>query len=76
MAWEHEGNKALRAGRWKTVATHDSPWELYDMEADRVELHNLAAQHPDKVKELAAVWEAWAKRTNVFPHPPVRNKKD
>jgi arylsulfatase len=76
LAWEHEGNKALRAGRWKAVATHDGPWELYDMEADRVELHNLAVQHSDKVKELAATWEVWAKRTNVLPYPPVRNKKD
>jgi arylsulfatase len=76
LAWEHEGNKALRAGRWKAVATHDGSWELYDMEADRVELHNLAAQHPDKVKELAAKWETWAKRTNVLPYPAVRNKMD
>ncbi len=72
LAWEHEGNKALRAGRWKAVATHDGPWELYDMEADRVELTNLAARHPDQVKKLAAAWEAWAKRTNVLPYPPVK----
>jgi arylsulfatase len=76
LAWEHEENKALRAGRWKAVATHDGSWELYDMEADRVELHNLADRHPDQVKELAAKWETWAKRTNVLPYPPVRNKKD
>jgi arylsulfatase A-like enzyme len=76
LAWEHEGNKALRAGRWKAVATHGDPWELYDMEADRVELHNLADRHPDKVKELTANWQAWAKRMNVLSRPPIKNKKD
>lgn len=75
LAWEHEGNKALRAGRWKLVATHDGPWELYDMEADRVELQNQAARHADKVKELASMWQAWAKRTKVLPYPPSRSKK-
>ena len=27
--WEHEGNRALRAGDWKIVAAKNSPWELY-----------------------------------------------
>jgi hypothetical protein len=30
-------------------------------------MNNLAAQHPDKVKELAAKWDAWAARANVLP---------
>src|SRR5262249_46307544 len=46
-----------------------APWELYDMEADRSELHDLAARHPERVKELVAKWEAWAKRANVVPWP-------
>ena len=66
--WEHEGNRALRAGDWKLVAKAPAgKWELYDMRADRTELHNLAAKNPDKVRELAAKWEAWATRTNVLP---------
>lgn len=40
---------------------------LADMQADRTEMHNLAAQHPDKVKELATKWDAWAARANVLP---------
>jgi arylsulfatase len=75
LAWEHERNKAIRAGRWKAVAVHDGPWELYDMEVDRVELQNLADRHPGKVNELAAKWETWAKRTNVFPYPPEEKKR-
>jgi arylsulfatase A-like enzyme len=69
LAWEHERNRAIRAGKWKLAALHGKPWELYDLEADRTEMNDLAAQMPDRVKELAALWEQWAKRTNVLPYP-------
>jgi arylsulfatase A-like enzyme len=65
--WEHESNRAVRDGRWKLVAKADSPWELYDMENDRTEMRNLASTKPDKVKELAAKWDAWAEQNNVLP---------
>jgi arylsulfatase len=55
--FRHIGHRALRVGRWKLVAVHRGRWELYDMESDRSELHNLAAQHPDRVKDMAALWE-------------------
>ena len=42
--WEHEGNSAIRLGQFKLVRTHGSPWELYDMEVDRTELHDLAGK--------------------------------
>ena len=67
--WAHDGNYALRSGKWKLVLKAGGPWELYDIEADRTELHDLAAQFPDKVKALAAKWEAWAERTEVKPFP-------
>jgi len=65
--WEHEGNRAVREGKWKIVAKENQAWELYDMEADRTEMSNLAARHPAKVKDLAAKWDAWAERANVLP---------
>jgi arylsulfatase A-like enzyme len=66
--WEHEGNRALRAGDWKLVAKGPgAKWELYDMAEDRTELHDLAGQQPEKVTQLAAKWEAWAKRCHVLP---------
>ena len=65
--WEHEGNRAIRSGKWKLVAKENEPWELYEMEKDRTEMHNLADKNPKKVKELAALWDEWAKRANVLP---------
>lgn len=67
--WEHEGNRAVRAGRWKLVAKHDQPWELYDVDTDRVESRNLAAAEPDKVRELSAMYDRWAARASVAPWP-------
>ena len=54
--WYHEGNRALRSGNWKLVADHKHPWELYDLTNDRAESHDLAAAHPDKVRELEQTW--------------------
>jgi arylsulfatase len=68
--WEHEGNAAVLVGDWKLVRRGaKGGWELYDMKADRTELHDLAAVQPDKVKELLAKWEVWATRTQVLPAP-------
>jgi arylsulfatase len=65
--WEHEGNRAVRDGKWKLVAKENKPWELYDMTQDRTESNDLASQHPEKVGELSAKWDAYAERANVFP---------
>ncbi len=73
--WEHEGNRAVRCGNWKLVSTATGQWELYDLQADRTELHNLAAKHPEKVKELAARYQAWARRCGVAPWDEVKPKK-
>ena len=67
LFWEHEGNRAVRQGKWKLVSRHPGNWELYDLEADRTELHDLAGANPEKVKELAAMYDAWAKRCGVLP---------
>ena len=60
-------NCAVRLGKWKLVSRHGAPWELYDLETDRTELNNLAGQQPDRVKELAALYQAWAERCRVLP---------
>ena len=70
LYWEHEGNRAVRIGKWKLVAAYPAgKWELYDMERDRTELHDLAAAKPDLFKALVAQWELWAHRTHAIPWP-------
>ncbi len=73
LFWEHQGNRAIRAGDWKLVSKHPGGWELYDLAADRTEMHNLAAQHPGRVKELSSQWETWAQRAGVLPWPLKNN---
>jgi arylsulfatase len=63
--WEHEGNRAVRLGPWKLVARRGQDWELYDTEVDRTEIHNLAASRLEKVSEMSALYDAWAKRCGV-----------
>lgn len=69
LFWEHEGNRAVRVGDWKLVAKHGQAWELYDISRDRVESRNLAAQEPQRVQDMAALYEAYARRTHVEPWP-------
>jgi arylsulfatase A-like enzyme len=69
LFFEHDGSRAVRDGKWKLVSMREGEWELYDIEADRTELNDLAPRRPDKVRELAARWDEWAKRTNVLPRP-------
>jgi arylsulfatase A-like enzyme len=72
--WEHEGNRAVRDGKWKLVLKLKGPWELYDMEADRTESHDLIDEEAEVAKGLIAKWEAWAERADVDPWPgPARN---
>jgi arylsulfatase len=69
LYWEHEGNRAVRSGNWKLVAKHKGPWELYDISKDRTESHDLSQQYPDKLKELIALYDAFAQRCHVAPWP-------
>ncbi|MFM7845833.1 MAG: sulfatase-like hydrolase/transferase, partial [Planctomycetota bacterium] len=82
--WLHEGNRALRKGDWKLVALKNSDaWELYDLATDRAEQRNLAAQMPDKVAELQALWNSARDRFTqdatrdglVKPSQPSSKKK-
>ena len=54
LYWEHEGHRAVRRGRWKLVAEHGKPWELYDVVADRAEAKNLAEAEPGRVRVFPA----------------------
>ena len=67
LYWEHEGHRAVLDEETKLVAGFRGPWELYDMTRDRSEMHNLAAAEPERVKALAAKYEAWAARVGAKP---------
>ena len=74
--WEHEGNRAIRMSDWKLVSKHPGDWELYDIAVDRTEMHDLAAEQPDRVKEMSSKWNDWAKRVGVMPWPLGGATKD
>jgi arylsulfatase A-like enzyme len=76
LYWEHEGNAAVRVGDLKLVRRgRPGLWELYDLKSDRTELHDLAANQPEKVKALSALWQAWAERAHVLPAPGAEGVK-
>jgi arylsulfatase A-like enzyme len=72
LFFEHDGSRAVRDEGWKLVSTRGGEWELYNLWADRTELNNIAAKHPEVVKGLAAQWDEWAQRTHVLPRPGAK----
>jgi arylsulfatase len=71
---EMAGNRGFYDGDWEVVTRHealtefgDHEWELYNIAEDRTETRNLAAEHPERVAELAAGWEAAARENQVYP---------
>jgi arylsulfatase A-like enzyme len=71
------GSRAIWHDGWKAVSTHptiagwsnfnDDTWELYNVESDRSELHDLAREQPDKLRELINLWFQEAGRNGAFP---------
>lgn len=70
MAWEVFGNRAVRQGDWKVRWQYKpfgtEEWELFNVAEDVAERHDLAAKHPDKVKQLVALWDEYAQENNVI----------
>jgi arylsulfatase len=64
--WLHEDNKAIRVDDFKLVAAKGDAWELYDLKTDRAEQNNLAAKMPEKVKELADLWQKQTDETTAL----------
>ena len=76
LGYEHMGNRAWVDGDWKLVtknfasADGSSPAdavELYDLASDPTESHDVAAREPERVRAMAAAWNAWATRVGVSP---------
>ncbi len=77
--WEHEGNRAVRDGRWKLVSYYNEVheqkpgtgrrtgrWQLYDLAEDRTELNDLVNVYPGEARLLERKYEEWARRTGVL----------
>jgi arylsulfatase len=69
LAWELFGNRAVRQGdwklRWEIKPLGKSDWELFNLASDPAERNDLAAERPDKVKELVALWDGYVRANNV-----------
>jgi arylsulfatase A-like enzyme len=71
------GSRGIWHDGWKAITTHptiagwghfnDDTWELYHTDVDRSELHDLAAEQPDKLREMVNLWYAEAGRNGAFP---------
>ena len=66
----HQGWKAAAVSpsapdMWADYA--NQRWELFDTENDPTECHDLAAEHPTKLKELIALWWTLAGHTGRCP---------
>ncbi|RYF72233.1 MAG: arylsulfatase, partial [Cytophagaceae bacterium] len=72
---EHFGARYARSGDWKLVsASKDTTWHLFNLASDKSETQDVAAQNPDKVRQLSGLWRQWATTHQVLPKPqPKRN---
>ncbi len=73
-------NRGIYHEGWTAVTRHSTPWvmaplppfqddvwELYDTNTDWSQSHDLAAEHPEKLAELQAVFLEEARKYNVLP---------
>jgi arylsulfatase len=74
-------NRGIYHKGWTAVTRHSVPWmfgaelpafdddvwELYDLNSDWTQAHDLAAEQPDKLKELQRLWLIEAVKYNVLP---------
>jgi arylsulfatase len=69
LAWELFGNRAVRQGpwklRWQYKPLGKGDWELFDLATDAAERKDLAAERPDKVKAMVALWDDYVRRNKV-----------
>lgn len=70
LAWELFGNRAVRQGEWKLRWQYKplgkEQWELFNLASDPAERNDLAAEHPERVKALAALWDRYVQENNVI----------
>ena len=65
LYWEHERGKAVRKGNWRLTALADGGWQLFDLAHDLSETNNVAAEYPEKVREMKSLWNTWAQSVGL-----------
>ena len=79
--FEQVGNRAIYQDGWVAAALHWLPWqwpykndgfesdrwELYHVDIDFSEAHDLASKEPEKLRELKALFDTQAQANNVYP---------
>ncbi|MDR8392411.1 arylsulfatase [Aliifodinibius sp. S!AR15-10] len=87
MHWEHEGNRAVRDGRWKLTSYYSDAnqhgvghgertgrWELYDLKADRTELKNVIDEYPKVARQMIDSYDRWANRVGVLDWEEINRR--
>ncbi|MDT0575867.1 arylsulfatase [Croceicoccus sp. F390] len=73
FGWELFGRRAIRRGFWKAVWLRapegNAAWQLYDLQSDPGEIHDLASKHPDILASLVEAWERYARDAGVVQTP-------
>ncbi len=74
--FEMAGCRGIYHDGWKAVTHHgretdqsypDSEWELYHLDEDFSECHDLAEQQPDRLREMIELFDEEATRYGVYP---------
>ena len=70
LGWELFGHRAIRLGDWKLLwadgKNGSDTWQLYDIAGDPREVVDLAAEEPERLQEMIALWEEYAAANNVI----------
>jgi len=79
LYWEfpsYGGQVAVRTGRWKAIRKglfkdQDAPLELYDLETDIAEEHDVAGQHPEVADQIMQIIRDARTPSPEFPFPAL-----
>ncbi len=73
VGWELAGNRAIREGKWKPLWLRrplgKGVWELFNLEANPAELHDLSQKEPEKLAYMTKLWEKYAEENSVIWAP-------
>jgi arylsulfatase len=70
VTFEYSGQRAIRRGSWKALWLREpngtGRWQLFDLTTDPGETIDVAAEHPDLLRDLAAEWDVYQAANGVI----------